>query len=440
MLIKIPEIKSSEIDGFSPEIDIFKRKQLGEELSNLLESTDENLIIGIDGQWGEGKSIFSRMLSAHLSNTKSIPTIYFDAFENDYQKDPFIAIASEIQKLIADASPELKKEFKKSAIKVSKAITRGALRVGIKTLTAGILDDSILSDLGTSDDASSEISEGIDKVLAQKLEQVEADKESLLSFRSTLESHVVSIGAGKPVVFIIDELDRCRPDFCLELIEQIKHLFTVKNLKFLLVTNKTQVCASIQKRYGLGINSHIYLQKFVDFWISLPRVESQYASHTKIFLNHLIKKTTTPDEKIKNQLSLDILNDIFCSNKTSYRGMQKTLSYFALVNNSSDRGYIDHYQALLAIACYSKAEAPAISEMILNKKSLQGIKEILFPTDTPINFRTQDFTCSIIKYSVSDEETQHQMIKDQEIRSDFGRVISDDAFQSIINKLNLYST
>ena len=96
MLIKPAEIKPEHIIGFTGEIDIFKRKPLGESLANLLESTEENLIIGIDSQWGEGKSMFCKMLSAHLRNERNTQNIYFDAFENDYQRDPFLASSLEV--------------------------------------------------------------------------------------------------------------------------------------------------------------------------------------------------------------------------------------------------------------------------------------------------------------------------------------------------------
>src|SRR5262245_57687123 len=96
MRIKPRPLQISDETGFDPSMDIFKRGILGERLANLLENTEESLIIGIDGQWGEGKSTFARMLKGHLKTKKSVTTIYFDAFEHDYQKDPFLAIAAQI--------------------------------------------------------------------------------------------------------------------------------------------------------------------------------------------------------------------------------------------------------------------------------------------------------------------------------------------------------
>lgn len=381
------------------------------------------------------------MLSAHLQKTRETLAIYFDAFENDYQRDPFLAIASEVVDLINTHSPELKPEFKSSAIKASKAIARGALRIGIKTLTAGVLDGSIIDELGTADDIGSEISQGLDQILIERLDEAKVDKNSLANFRSTLESHISKIGNGKPVVFIIDELDRCRPDFSLELIEQIKHLFTVKNLKFILITNKKQTQAIIKKRYGAEIDAHLYLQKFIDLWISLPRVETEYQSHTSTYLKYLINKIATPEEKISNDTTIEILKEIFIANKTSFRGIQKTLSYFAILHNSSPTTkYYEYYQAMMAISCYSKAEKPEIMQAIVLKESEDKIKSLLFPTPS-IGSREYKrlFTMLIVKYLISTPDIQNEMIRNQEIQTDFGRVIADDCMEKINNTLSLIS-
>ena len=52
------------------------------------------------------------------------------------------------------------------------------------------------------------------------------------------------------MVFIIDELDRCRPDFAIRLIERIKHFFDISKIVFVLVIDKTQFSKVICHNYG----------------------------------------------------------------------------------------------------------------------------------------------------------------------------------------------
>lgn len=65
------------------------------------------------------------------------------------------------------------------------------------------------------------------------------------------------------MVFIIDELDRCRPDFALSVLERIKHFFSVQNVHFVLGANCSQLRNSIRSAYGNDVDAALYLQKFV---------------------------------------------------------------------------------------------------------------------------------------------------------------------------------
>lgn len=65
-------------------------------------------------------------------------------------------------------------------------------------------------------------------------------------------------------MFFIDELDRCRPTFAIELLERIKHLFDIQNIVFVLSIDKEQLEASTAAAYGSAINAPEYLRRFID--------------------------------------------------------------------------------------------------------------------------------------------------------------------------------
>ncbi len=435
MRIKAKPLDISEDTGFDPSIDIFKRALLGERISTLLETTEEGLIIGIDGAWGEGKSTFSKMLRGHLKKEKNITTIYFDAFENDYQKDPFLAIASQIIQQTTTSNTQ-SENFKKTAVKATKTLLRGALRVGIKAATAGILDETILDNLDVSDDAGSEISTGLDKFLAEKLENSQEDKDSLNNFRKELEKIATELGNGKPLTFIIDELDRCRPDYCVELLEQIKHLFIVKNLNFIIVTNKSQILASIQKKYGQDINAHLYLQKFIDLWISLPRVDSEYESHPQIYMDFLLPRLFNEGENIKNELMFRILAELFKSNKTSLRGIEKTLSYAAILYNSTNNGYLDHYQAAIAVVCYCKAEQPEALYLITEKQDHLLATSQIFPRIDEQNSSLIGYVKAMIKFCLSTDEEKKALRENSQFFTHSREIPRGNTFSSAAKALD----
>jgi energy-coupling factor transporter ATP-binding protein EcfA2 len=93
MKLVIPPLIIEESDSFKN--DVLNRKAYGEALLNLVKSSSDELVISLDGRWGEGKTTFVKMWQGLLSES-NIPNIYIDAFANDYLDDAFISGAGDI--------------------------------------------------------------------------------------------------------------------------------------------------------------------------------------------------------------------------------------------------------------------------------------------------------------------------------------------------------
>ncbi len=65
MKLYVPEPEIGEDSGFSPQVDIFQRKDFGERLANLVLSCGEGMVMALDAQWGEGKSTGGFNLQVH---------------------------------------------------------------------------------------------------------------------------------------------------------------------------------------------------------------------------------------------------------------------------------------------------------------------------------------------------------------------------------------
>ena len=87
-------------------------------------------------------------------------------------------------------------------------------------------------------------------------------------------SAAVNDATGRPMVFIIDELDRCRPTFAIELLERVKHIFDVPNMVFAFGINRDELCSSLQSIYG-NIDADVYLRRFFDMEFTLPQADSE---------------------------------------------------------------------------------------------------------------------------------------------------------------------
>ncbi len=117
-------------------------------------------------------------------------------------------------------------------------------------------------------------------MVKKQIEKYQKDKESIKGFRESLAKFVSTISKNqeaetptKPVIFIIDELDRCRPDYAIQLLEKVKHLFSVQGLVFVLAMDMEQLGESIKSVYGDGFQADGYLRRFVDLRYRLPTPE-----------------------------------------------------------------------------------------------------------------------------------------------------------------------
>lgn len=272
-----------------PEDNPFKHDLLGREkpveiLTHLIGSVEGPCVLAIDAAWGTGKTTFIRMWSQYLRN-KNFPVIKFNAWENDFAGDPFVALSAELTDGLnkyTDKDKPLAQKIdttKKAAAEVLRRAAPGVLRAA----TAGILDISPLIE--------KEIGQALASYAEERLAKYQETKDSVKAFKKSLKEIACELmkprdgQPGRPLVVIIDELDRCRPSYAVELLEVAKHLFAVDNIIFVLAVNRSQWARSIRALYGSGFDAAGYLRRFFDLDFQLPDPDR------KAFINALLDAT-----------------------------------------------------------------------------------------------------------------------------------------------------
>ncbi len=260
--------------------DIFKdRKEFGESITSLLKSVDDSVVLSVNAPWGEGKTTFARMWMADLKRQK-IAHIYFDAYQHDHCEDPFIAFTAEIIDLVdrhfkgIEGIKKLKKEFLSSAARVGGKLFETFARLGAKVLTNNILDAAAIEELSTiKDDLSDKAGSLLERAVNAGLKKYVKEKDDEAHFREQLSDlgRAIKKHQSLPLLIIIDELDRCRPDFAMNLIERVKHLFTTEGVAFVLLCNSNQLENYVRTVYGTGIDARNYLRKFFTIATDLPK-------------------------------------------------------------------------------------------------------------------------------------------------------------------------
>lgn len=251
--------------------DLLSREKLAKRLTGYLDRLKSGAVLAIDAQWGDGKTWFGRNWAKHLEDNDH-RVIYIDAFEQDYIEDPFLLIAAEIVSTLDDGNNGTQ-QLKKKVVDVMQAImpigaktainAAGRLFLGSVELADGI-EKSIEAASNSGSDAAS-------KWIEKKLKDYAKDKQSLRHFKEELAFFATE--QNKPIVIFIDELDRCRPDFAVKLIERIKHFFDVPNVVFVLLINRDQLEKAIKGIYGTETDAAAYLSKFINLFFVLPKLK-----------------------------------------------------------------------------------------------------------------------------------------------------------------------
>lgn len=247
-------------DGSDPFVNCkLDRKKYAEVLTTMVTTYSDGFVLAINNKWGTGKSTFLEMWKQQLKN-EGFQTLYFNAWENDFQPEVMVALLAELKELQDKGKSNFNSLVKSGATFLNKATP---------IITKGIISKAV------GDKAVGELVEVVTELTAGELKkQIDSftdAKRGVVDFRESLEKYVEKVNNDKPVVFIIDELDRCRPNYSVSVLEEIKHLFSVPGIVFVLSIDKVQLGHAIRGVYGSEqIDSDEYLRRFIDIEYALP--------------------------------------------------------------------------------------------------------------------------------------------------------------------------
>ncbi|MCY4586949.1 MAG: P-loop NTPase fold protein [Bryobacterales bacterium] len=260
--IQPKEIEVPQDDPFK--YDLLERKEAVEVLTHLVGSLEGPCVLAVDAAWGAGKTTFLRIWQQYLRN-QGFPVIEFNAWENDFSGDPLVALSTELTEGLNECrnGPLNKKidETKRAAKEVLKRAVPGVIRLA----TAGMLDVNPLLE--------KELGQTLASYAEGRLTEYKDTKVAIDSFRAALKDMAVTLSQSsenRPLIVMIDELDRCRPSYAVELLEIAKHLFAVDRIVFVLAVNRSQLAHSIRAVYGSDFDAEGYLRRFFDADFRLP--------------------------------------------------------------------------------------------------------------------------------------------------------------------------
>lgn len=304
---------------------------IGETTKRIEQKRSGAYVLNVDAEWGGGKTFFLEGLGLDLEK-KGHLVARINAWRDDYAPDPYVAIMAAIEKAFA---PFIKKPGKIEKAWTATKASGGAIAVrmggavlkGLIKKHTGVSVDELI-DIAAGDDnandgpsdgvegfletiteagleaASGELEKLVDASLEVMIKNFSRTDEAMVEFRLRLEKAIASLTGKKkaPLFILIDELDRCRPTYAVQLLERVKHLFDVQGVVFVFATNSGQLQHSVSGAYGANFDGFRYLKRFFDrtYVFQEPKVED----YIKFLLEHVpTNKIRAPENALVETLA-----------------------------------------------------------------------------------------------------------------------------------------
>jgi len=187
---------------------------------------DGSFVLSLNSEFGSGKSTFFEMWANKLrSSDDALEVVYLNAGESDFQGDPLLAIVSVLlDTLKSKETSKNIEQIKETAGKLCKfALSIGNDIVqrftGIDVIKAGQYAEP--KDTRTNPE------------LGHACFQLYQQRHQLFTKLKTLLSNLTDESENS-ILVMVDELDRCRPNYAIEFLETIKHFFDISGLIFVI--------------------------------------------------------------------------------------------------------------------------------------------------------------------------------------------------------------
>ena len=360
-----------------------------------LEQIEENMFISIDAKWGAGKTFYVRQIEQSLNYlTRKAKGIKIEEnVEMAFSKNPLGLLELEHTYFPVYYNAWLYDNHSDPLMSLILNITKICECYCDEKLSGNTLSDKIISlmdsfsfsigciQFGSNFENVKEKFSGKDILSAVKTEEEIRDKVKEI-FDSIITENV------QKLVIFIDELDRCRPNFAIEMLERIKHYFDDDRIIFVASINREQLIHSISNYYGINFDSTSYLDKFFDWNIYLPELDTRFDNRLNFTEEQYFIENITKELGIYYHLT--------------YR---ERLRYNQCISFAILSNYVGDYMSerLVLSAFVSIIAILNITDEINKRKFLQGDSSILdelFP-NIPILYK---MTCRFGKLDGEESE------------------------------------
>lgn len=250
--------------------------------AEIINTLDGPWSIAVDGKWGSGKTFFVKQTKLFIdaqnefvnyidendkNSIKSIcrndsiewqaqVSIYYDAWENDNDSEPVLSL---IYSIISNINTDFTMSESDGCFKKAASLLKFFTGKNWKSVVDSFKGDNPLDEIRKNKDIENKIKDFLDSLLVER---------------------------GNRLIVFVDELDRCKPSYAVNLLERIKHYFCNDRITFVFSINGRELQHTIRRYYGEDFDACRYLDRFFDLRITLPPANRSMFYESINFNNH----------------------------------------------------------------------------------------------------------------------------------------------------------
>lgn len=317
-------------------------------LAKFVSECETPLTIGLQGQWGTGKTSLMKLLKSELQNqeiaTSWVNTWEYSLFNGARETTPQILLGM-VSELKHNHGDELKTTIDSTRDQFA----------NIKTMFGSLIGQIVNNQLGADFEKAKE-----DANISIRKTEISKIKTEI----SNLIQTIVESGNNrfKRVVFFVDDLDRISPTDAVEVLEALKNVFDIKNCVFILAIDYEVVVKGLRNKFGdRGATNEREFKSFFDKIIQVPFTMPALTSDSSQLIEEALKKLNI------RQNQQDYKDLLKASVGNNPRSLKRFLNTYSLTRSflSSRSAQVDLSLAILTAMqiSYPKMYAEFLDEL-----------------------------------------------------------------------------
>lgn len=266
-------LSAALIPAIEEKIDLLDRQAFIDQMllvAETLSKNKKNACYALNGSWGVGKSFVLDMFEQQASLIGQEGTVLnrylifrYNCWEYDYYEEPLFAIVASMLDQIEANVNLISEEKRNKVLGVLKVIGTGVFNKAIQAVEdkTGIPVTKV----------TEIVKEGISAADDEMKDKYSFDE--YITFKDTLgelQKTIRSLAEHQTILFVVDELDRCLPEYTIKVLERLHHLFDgISNTQVILSIDKEQIQHAVKQIYGENTSAEKYLAKFIGFELKL---------------------------------------------------------------------------------------------------------------------------------------------------------------------------